>query len=337
MGKSKLNIALVIGGASSEREVSKLSGKGVRDALRKNGYNYKIIDPAYGIDQPTDEEHYFAEKNHVLPLKENYIIAVNSKLFEGIDCVFNGLHGTWGEDGTIQSLFELKGLKYTGSGVLASSISMNKTFTKVMFRHYGVNTPDWLLVDSKKLKDTYTVQEISDTIKFPCVIKPNNQGSAIGLTICHSEAEILPAIGLALKYSDEALVEKYIDGFELTVGVIDQQVLPPLEIKPKHEFYDYACKYTAGMSEYEVPAKFPKEVLNELQNQALHAYNSINCTSYGRIDFRLSKNHDPFCLEVNTLPGLTSTSLLPKAAKAEGISFEELIDKIVVKSLETNK
>jgi D-alanine-D-alanine ligase len=333
MKRKEITVGLVVGGASSEREVSKLSGKSVLDAVKQLGYNYKIIDPAYGILQPSNEEDFFNAKDLNEPLKSNYIAAINSKLFNKIDTVFNALHGTYGEDGIIQSLFELRGLRYTGSGVLPSSISMNKTFTKVMFKHYGVNTPEWLLVNSEIDFDESIIDEISALIKIPCVVKPNNQGSAIGLTICRSEEEIMPALQYAGEYSDQILIEKYIDGFELTVGILEQNVFPPLEIKPKHEFYDYECKYTKGMSEYEVPANFPYDVLEELKVQALYAYNSIGCKCYGRVDFRLSKNYQPYCLEVNTLPGLTSTSLLPKTAQAGGISFEDLIDRIILHSL----
>ncbi len=336
MKRDEIVVALVVGGASSEREVSKLSGKGVLDALKSNGYKYKIIDPAYGINQPEKEEEFFGDTDFIHPSKEKYIEAVNSQLFDGIDIVFNALHGTWGEDGTIQALFELRGLQYTGSDVLASSISMNKTFTKVMFNHYGVNTPEWLLVDNTSKLEEGISRRVQEAVGFPCVIKPNNQGSAIGLTICHNESEVLPAFELAVKYSNETLIESYIEGYELTVGVIDKTPLPPLHIKPKHEFYDYTCKYTPGMSEYEVPANFPQTVLDKLMEQALYAYNSISCKGYGRIDFRLSKDHVPYCLEVNTLPGLTSTSLLPKAAGAAGIPFDELVDRIVLNSLDAD-
>jgi D-alanine-D-alanine ligase len=176
-------------------------------------------------------------------------------------------------------------------------------------------------------------QKITEQFNFPLVVKPNDQGSAIGLSICGNFSELEEGISSAFQFSNSILIEKYIDGYEVTIGILDNLVLPVVEIKPKHSFYDYECKYTSGMSEYEVPAKLPSEVTEKLQNQALIAYNSVGCKNYGRIDFRLDRNYNPFCLEINTLPGLTSTSLLPKAAKAEGISFEELIDKIIKNSL----
>jgi D-alanine-D-alanine ligase len=337
MNRKKINVAVFVGGASSEREVSQMSCKGVIEALKALGYSYKLIDPALGKNQPENEDGYFETKKNISIRSSNYIDSVNSELLNNIDIVFNGLHGTWGEDGTLQSLLEMKGIPYTGSGVLASSISMNKTFTKVMFQHYNVATPKWILLK----KHSYLIEELKNDIQnklsYPVVVKPNNQGSAVGLSICKHEQEIEQAIVLAANYSEEILIEEYIDGHELTVGVLNGQVFPPLEIKPKHEFYDYTCKYTSGMSEYEVPAHFENEVLENLKEQAIYAFNSINGSCYGRVDFRLSKEHKTYCLEVNTLPGLTSTSLLPKTANAAGISFNELIDQIIQSSLSEKK
>ncbi len=337
INRNEISVALLVGGASSEREVSQMSCKGVLEALKSLGYKYKLIDPALGLRQPSHEAEFFSDVNQRKANSNNYIDAVNCELMEGVDVVFNGLHGTWGEDGTIQSLLEMKGILYTGSGILASSISMNKTFTKVMFQHYGVATPKWFLIKEDVDDSLDTKKKIFEELSFPCVIKPNNQGSAVGLSICHNESEVDEAILNAQKYSREVLVEEYIDGHELTVGVLNDRAFPPLEIKPKHEFYDYTCKYTKGMSEYEVPANFSDRVLNDLKEQALFAFRSIDGESYGRVDFRLSSDYKTYCLEVNTLPGLTSTSLLPKAAKASGMSFEALIDSIVTNTLEKNK
>lgn len=333
MDKHQIKVAIILGGASSEREVSISSGKGVVEAVKKLGYKYVIIDPAYGLNQPNSEEIFFSQENFSPVNQKNYIDIINSEIFDDVDTAFIALHGTWGEDGTIQALLEMRGIKYTGSGVLPCSISMNKTFTKVMFKHYGVNTPNWLLIDTDNINLSETIEKIYSGLKFPCVVKPNNQGSAIGLSICNSSDQFTDAIKLAGKYSKEVLVEEYIDGYELTVGILDGHAFPPLEIKPKHDFYDYTCKYTHGMSEYIVPANFPEDVLNNLKHQTMIAYNSISCQSYARIDFRLNKELVPYCLEVNTLPGLTSTSLLPKTARAEGITYEELVDKIILNSL----
>ena len=188
--------------------------------------------------------------------------------------------------------------------------------TKIMFQHYDVATPKWFVVDKKENGYTLVGSKIKKFFGFPCVVKPNDQGSTVGLTICRGESEIEQSIKLALQFSDKAMIEEYIPGRELTVGILGQQTLPVLEIKPKHGLYDYEAKYTDGMSEYIVPADIPENVANHLQHQALLAYNSVNCSNYARVDFRLTNDNKNYCLEVNTLPGMTSHSLIPKMAKA---------------------
>ncbi len=333
MINSEITVGLLLGGASPERAVSKHSAEGVLQALRKLDYDVVLIDPAYGVNQPKTEEEYFAGCDCFPISSSNYIEAVNSHLFDNVDVVFNALHGSWGEDGTIQSLLEFKKIPYTGSGILASAASMDKHITKSIIKHGGVSTANWLMIEKKDYNFIELSKEIDEKFTFPIVTKPNDQGSAIGLSICKTLEELKEGISLAFQFSKKIILEQYIEGYEVTVGIVGEQVLPVLEIKPKHFYYDYECKYTDGMSEYEVPANFPKEVCDLLQSQSLLAYNSVGCKNYGRIDFRLDKDYNPYCLEINTLPGLTSTSLLPKAAKSIGISFEELIDKIIQKSL----
>jgi len=333
MINSEITVALMLGGASPERAVSKHSAEGVLQALRNLDYNVVLIDPAYGTNQPKSEKEYFDECDTSPISHSNYLEAVNSHLLDNVDVVFNALHGSWGEDGTIQSLLEFKNIPYTGSGILASAASMDKHITKSIIKHGGVSTANWLILERNNYNFIRLMKELETKFTFPIVIKPNDQGSAIGLSICKNVEEVEDGIELAFQFSKKILIEQYIEGYEVTVGIIGEQVLPVLEIKPKHFYYDYDCKYTDGMSEYEVPAKFPQEVCDLLQSQSILAYNSVGCKNYGRIDFRLDKDHNPFCLEINTLPGLTSTSLLPKAAKAIGISFEELIDRIIQKSL----
>ncbi len=328
-----LKVALLLGGTSPEREVSKSSSLSIYKALKNLGYQIKLVDPAYGKNQPDNEDDFFGEKDFTKTSNRNYVEAINSSLFDDVDIAFLGLHGKWGEDGTIQSLLELRGIKYTGSDVLSSSMSMDKIMSKILFQHYGIATPRWITADSKKLNVEEIKNKIEREIGYPCVIKPNDQGSTVGLTICKSEEGLNDAIQLALKFSDKVLIEEYIAGHEVTVGILDNKALPVLEIKPKHGIYDYECKYTHGMSEYEVPANLPEEVKAELQRQALKAFEALECSVYGRIDFRLSEDFKTYCLEVNTLPGMTSTSLVPKMCKAVGISFEELIDKIIKLSL----
>ena len=330
MTKRKPKIALLFGGTSPERKVSKASGASIYSALKNLGYETILINPAYGAKQSND---LFDENDAVEISNRNYVEAINSKILDGIDLAFLALHGKWGEDGTVQSLLELRGIKYTGSNVLSSSISMDKNMSKILFQHYGVKTPDWFVTAQNNSTHQVVISTIKKKFGFPCVIKPNDQGSTVGLTICDSEGKVEESLSLAYQFSDKALIEEYIPGREMTITVLDNKALPVLEIKPKHGLYDYECKYTSGMSEYEVPARISKQVEEELQSQALLAFNSLGCRGYSRIDFRLKNDKETYCLEVNTLPGMTSTSLVPKAAKAVGISFEELVDRIVKLSL----
>ena len=326
--KKKPVVALLVGGTSPEREVSKSSGYSIYKALISLGYETVLIDPAYGKNQPKKNEDFFAKKNYSAVLNKNYVEAINFRIFDRIDIAFLALHGRWGEDGTIQSLLELKGIKYTGSNVVTSAIAMDKLMSKILFKHYDINTPAWIVVGKDDIEKDIK-KKIKENFGYPCVVKPNDQGSTVGLTICKNADGLSKALKLAQKFSDKVLIEEYISGHEVTVGVLDSKALPVLEIKPKHGIYDYECKYTHGMSVYEVPANLPEWVQLELQAQALKAYNALGCKAYARMDFRLSNDYNTYCLEVNTLPGMTSTSLVPKMAKAIGISFEELIDKII--------
>lgn len=328
-----LKIALVLGGTSPERAVSKLTGQSIYKALLSLGNNPVLIDPAFGINQPKDKNIFFSHEDTQEISNSNYVRAVNSKLFDNVDLAFLALHGKWGEDGTIQSLLELRGIKYTGSKVLASALAMDKIMSKILFQHYNVPTPKWITIENHYNNYEDLIAKIRTKLDFPCVVKPNDQGSTVGVTICRNEEQLPAAFDLAKSYSPRILVEEFIDGHEVTCAILENQPLPVLEIKPKHSVYDYECKYTSGMSEYEVPANIPEEVAKQIQEQALAAHVSLGCEVYTRADFRLSNDMKPYCLEVNTLPGMTSTSLVPKMAKAVGISFEELIDKIIALSL----
>jgi len=332
MENNNLKVALLAGGYSPEREVSKDSSRSIYNALINLGYNVKLIDPAYGKNQPDEIEDFFTKKEYGEISSGNYVDAVNSNLFNGIDIAFLGLHGKYGEDGLIQALLKLSGIKYTGSDVNSSSIAMNKEMAKFLFNHFNVNTPRWISTNKNfDIKDL--ISKIENQIGFPCVVKPNDQGSTVGLTICKDENSVEEAVLLSLSLSGKVLIEEYISGKELTVAVLEDKALPVLEILPEHDLYDYECKYTAGKSQYIVPAKIPKEVAKFMQREALTAFKALGCSVYGRMDFRLSESNVPYCLEVNTLPGMTSTSLVPKMAKAAGISFDDLIDKIIKLSL----
>jgi D-alanine-D-alanine ligase len=332
MNKNEITIAVVLGGTSPERAVSKQSGKSIYYAVKKLGYDVEIVDPAYGVNQPEKLEDYFSDCDCGVLSNDNYIKAINSSLFENVDLVILALHGKWGEDGTIQSLLELKGIKYTGSGVLGSSLSMDKARSKVMFSHFGVPTPKW--VDVKRNTNIEIIKrKIDIELKYPCIIKPNDQGSTLGLTKCSSQEDLEEAFKLAAQFSNVILIEEFIVGREIAVGIIKDKILPLLEIIPKHEIYDYECKYTDGMSEYIVPAKIEVDIEEEIRRFAKLAFNSLGCKDYGRVDFRLTENDEAFCFEVNTLPGMTVHSLVPKMAKAAGIEFEELVDMIIISAL----
>ena len=189
------------------------------------------------------------------------------------------------------------------------------------------------MVEKKNSNIEKVKKYIDEKIGYPCIIKPNDEGSTVGLTVCNSPSDIDMGLKSSFEYSQKTMIEEFIEGRELTVAILDKAALPVLEIKPKSGLYDYQSKYTKGMSEYFVPADIPEDVVKSLQKDSLKAFNAIGCSVYGRIDFRLNKNNQFFCLEINTLPGMTSTSLVPKMAKAAGITFEELIDRIIKLSL----
>lgn len=332
MNSKKTKIALFTGGTSPEREVSKSSSKSIYKALLNLGYEVRLVDPAYGLNQPKAAEDFFAENDYAEINNENYIKAINSELLNDVDLVFLGLHGKTCEDGLIQSVLELKGIKYTGSGVLSSSIAMDKAMSKILFQHYDISTPKWIVADKNSSVDAIACK-IEAEIGFPFVVKPNDQGSTVGLSVCGEISELKDALTLALGLSDKAIIEEFIAGRELTIGILEEQVLPVLEIRPKHNFYDYQCKYTAGMSDYIVPADVPADAAKAMQNEALKAFKALGCKGYARADFRFTDDLKHYCLEMNTLPGMTATSLVPKMAKAVGLTFEELIEKIIQSAL----
>ncbi len=333
MEKSSIKIVLLLGGISPEREVSKESGKSIYNALVPLGYDVKIIDPGYGLNQPENYDDYFTAEDFSEVRKENVLESIRREEFNGADLVFIGLHGKYGEDGIIQSLLELKGVKYTGSNVVASAAAMDKHLSKILFEQVAVQTPEWFTVGAGEIEAGYILERISGSVGYPCVIKPNDSGSTIGLTICGAESDVQPALSKAAKLSQKIIVEEFIPGRELTVGILDDRPLPVLEIIPKKGFYDYEAKYGEGMSEYVVPAAIPEQLAKKIQTDALAAFRAVGCSVYGRVDLRLSPENEYYCLEVNNLPGMTSHSLVPMMAEADGKSFNELIDAIVKLSL----
>jgi D-alanine-D-alanine ligase len=296
-------------------------------------YNVKLIDPGYGFDQPKNTDDYFNIDDFSEVSSKNVLKVLSSDYFDNTDLVFIALHGKGGEDGFIQSILELKGLSYTGSDVLASALAMDKNASKMMFQYNNILTPKWITVESKMMDFNRIESQMESNFQYPLVVKPNDSGSTLGLTICNSEDDLYNAIDLAGKYSEKILIEEYISGKEMTVGILGNEVLPVLEIVPKYGFYDYENKYVDGRTDYFVPADIPERIAQNLQNQSLKAFKTLGLKTYGRVDIRMTNQFENYCLEVNSLPGMTSHSLFPMMAKASGIEFDHLIEKIVNLSL----
>ncbi|MBC8125205.1 MAG: D-alanine--D-alanine ligase [Candidatus Kapabacteria bacterium] len=333
-----MNIAVLLGGISPERNISFLSGRAAVFALRERGHSVVAIDPARGANAiVTDDELRAATAVEVTeaelasfsPLK--LIECFTSALFDGIDVAFILLHGRFGEDGYVQSLLDLRGIPYTGSTMLASAAAMDKGLSKMLFQVAGIPTPYWVSVRPDQADDTDLLAEVRKEINGPMVVKPNDQGSTVGMTILHqaSDDELSAAIHLAGQFTESILVERYIPGRELTVTVLGNDSLPIIEIAPKDGYYDYANKYTKGKTEYFCPAELTEEVQNHVQNLAIAAHHILGCRAYSRVDFRLTEDNMPYCLEVNTIPGFTELSLVPMAARAAGIEFGDLCEEII--------
>lgn len=285
-------IGVLMGGISREREISLRSGQAVVNALRARGYDVTEIDTAQDVW---------------------------GTLRKKIDVAFLALHGRYGEDGTIQGLLEILKIPYTGSGVLASAIAMDKDLTKKLVVPAGVLTPEWVTVKNNIQKSP---------LPLPVIVKPSREGSTIGMTIVKEGKDFKAALDLALSHDDQVLVEKFVTGTEVTVGILDGKALPVLEIVPKSGTYDFASKYTQGMTEYIVPARIPKTVSVALMQLTEKIFSLLQLSGCARMDFII---HDdiPYFLEVNTIPGMTETSLVPKAAQAAGLTFEDVCEKIL--------
>lgn len=295
MNKPK-KIAVLMGGPGEEKDVSLKSGEAIKKALNHNGYDVTSI---------------------ILDTKLEKLV----KELLSVDLVFLGLHGNIGENGTIQGFLDALGIIYTGSGPLSSAICMDKNISKIIAKNNGIMTPKWKLCNTA----------IDDAkMNYPVIVKPNGQGSTVGLQIAHNESELKPALEYAFNYDNSVLVEEYIQGRELTVMLIDGKAQPVCEIIPSHEFYDYECKYTAGMSKYICPAEIDDNISNYVKKISENLFDLLKCENYSRADFRMDDQNKFWFLEMNTLPGMTDTSLAPMSALAAGISFNELIDKIVM-------
>jgi D-alanine-D-alanine ligase len=294
-------IGVLMGGMSPERDISLKTGKAIAKALATKGYQA----------QPIDVTHRIAE--------------TLSK--EKINCAFLALHGRFGEDGTIQGMFELMRIPYTGSGVLASALALHKVMAKRIFHYEKIPTPMFDVLHVQEVKKE-PQREIS--LPLPVVVKPAREGSTIGVSIVTKEKQWIPALKKAGQYDDEILVEEFIKGREITVGILEGLPLPIIEIAPKSGFYDFHSKYTKGETEYIIPARIPREKYLTAQDLSLRAFRALGCSGVARIDLMLDERDNPFVLEVNTMPGMTETSLLPKAANYAGIAFEELAERILL-------
>jgi D-alanine-D-alanine ligase len=328
-----LKIAVLLGGTSAERDVSLVTGRGIAKALSDKGHRVTAIDCAFGDQVITDWEvdsneiirvdHSDIEKRKA-ELDKNLLKTLDYLIQEKFDVTFIALHGGYGENGQLQAGLDLIKMPYTGSQALSSGLGMDKNLSKILFQDVGVPTAPWLLITRETAFDKKAIENLG----LPVVIKPNDQGSTVGLTIVKKAEEMEPAIEKAFRFGKTVLAEKFIPGREMTVSMLDGKPLPVIEIIPEHGIYDYECKYQKGKSQYVVPAQISETVTESLQNFAIKAYQVLDCRHYARVDFRLQDNTLPFCLEVNTLPGMTPTSLVPKAAKAMGISFPDLVEKI---------
>ena len=299
-----MKVAVLYGGTSAEREVSLSSGKGIIAALKKKGHD------VIGID---------FHPNNIKDL-------VNLE----VDMVYIGLHGRFGEDGRIQGLLDMLGLPYVGSGVLASALAMDKARAKLFFQRAGIRTAK----EKVLYKHQYQQEQMKVNLSFPVVVKPNQEGSTIGLTFADDETQMNKGIEEAFSFDDTVLIEEFISGKEVTVAVLgnkgEEQGLPVVEIVPKNKYYDYEAKYAPGGSEHFVPARVDEKTRELLQKNAVLAHQALGCEVYSRVDFIVPHDGtDPVILEVNTLPGMTPTSLFPDAAREYGMSYEDMIERFI--------
>jgi D-alanine-D-alanine ligase len=334
-----LRIAVLLGGSSAERDVSLTSGARIAAALRSRGHQVQCVDPATGPLTLEDEGRILATAIAAAPPSREALAALAraqggfdpvhllGPAVRGADVAFLALHGGAGEDGRVQAVLDLLGVPYTGSGHVGSALAMDKDVTKILLRAAGVPTADWRMAP-------VTDAEVAGALGLPVVVKPSKQGSTVGLSVVKQLADLQPAIAEARLYDDEVMVERFVAGRELTVAVLGDVALPVGEIIPKHEIYDYECKYTAGMAREEFPANLEEAQGATVQRLALAAFRALKLRGYARIDFRLGEDGVFYCLEANTLPGMTALSLVPQAAAAAGVSFEALCERIAVSARE---
>lgn len=343
-----MNIVVLSGGLSSERDVSFKSGTMVAQALRNRGHKALVLDVFMGFrDSECDISDVFEKSQEysvvfdTIPTAAPDIAAIKKsradqsdsffgpnviRICQKADVVFMALHGGDGESGKVQAAFDLYGIKYTGNDYISSAIAMDKQMTKEFFIRAGVPTPYGCSL--KK-----TDREGFSFDKYPCIVKPNCGGSSIGVTIVHDTAQMDAALDAAFEWEDEVVIEQFIEGREFSDGVIEGKALPVIEIAPKQGFYDYKNKYAAGSAVETCPADLSPEKTAEMQRYAEMAFKALGLTSYARMDFMMAQDGSLYCLEANTLPGMTPTSLLPQEAAAVGVGYEELCQQLIEVSL----
>ena len=345
-----MRIVVLAGGLSTERDVSISSGILVASALREKGHEVVLLDVFTGyeqnicdIDALFKQNYSFTDKANVgetvsdsSEVRENRLdksgrfIGTNViEICSEADITFLALHGGEGENGQLQATLDLLGIKYTGTGYLGSALAMNKGLTKGVFVQNKINTPAGEIFKSAEEAKSWSI--------FPCVVKPCSGGSSVGIAKAENEEEFLAAVKDAFRYENEIVVEQFVKGREFSVGLLGGKALPPIEIIPKSGFYDYTAKYQVGATDEICPADIDEQTDKKLRDAAVAAYNALHLDSYARVDFLVDENGEPFCLEANTLPGMTPTSLLPQEAAVEGLNYADLCEKIIEISLDKYK
>jgi D-alanine-D-alanine ligase len=326
-----MRVTVLTGGATVERAVAFASAAQIVAALRSRDHDVHVVDTCTGLLDEAEEAKVLGGAVGTAPPSVEELDEQERKLLSeglaqlavvrGSDVLFLALHGGAGEGGTLQAILDVIGVPYTGSGQLASALAMDKDLSKRLFRATGVPVPAWFMVP-------VAPEDVKTGLGWPVIVKPSKQGSSVGLTLVRKAQDLAAAVQLAARYDDEVMVEQFIPGRELTVGVLGDVPLPVGEIVPKHELFDYEAKYTPGMSDETFPAKIATRLARQLQEYALMAHRALKLGGYSRVDFRVSPDGDIFCLEANSLPGMTRTSLFPQAAQAAGIAFPELCERI---------
>ncbi len=347
-----MNIVVLAGGISPERNVSLSSGTLICRALRELGHRSVMLDPFFGTAEPVSEALFDRESlcdttDRVDETAPDLEAVRASRPGDGrsdfgpgvlelcslADIVFLGLHGQCGEDGRMQAAFDLMGIRYTGSGYLGSAVAMDKDLTKRVVLSAGVRTPAWRYVTVTE----ETIPALTEETDLPCVVKPSDSGSSIGVSIARTREELKDALHETLRHGSRALLEQYVSGREIQVAVLEDRALPSIEIIPKTGFYDYKNKYQPGAAEEICPAPIPAEVETQLRSAALTVHRLLGLAVYSRTDFILTPSGEFYFLEINTLPGMTPTSLVPQEAAAVGISYTELCQKIIDASLQCRR